>query len=509
MTRALADALGVALGATLLAAGAASAQQGATGLTLEDVVRATAAGNVRILYGAQQVETWKGRVLAASAPFDPQLRTAVTSARDNVQFMLDRPTWAVQNDVTYEAGIEKTFRSGIVVSPGVGVKRSATSLPSSVATSSATAGVNVRVPLMRNRGGDVYAAAEQAAELDYRGNVEDLRHTTATSVRDAAKAYWSYAAAQRRLAVYVEAEARAARLADETQQLVRAEERPAGDMRQLLANVATKRAARIQAEQAVVEARYALADAMGIPAAAAARLPAPSTAFPAPPADAPDLTDDVVAQLAAAALSRRSDLASAREKAEAARVGLGEFRSAAKPRLDVTVGVGYTGIESGPGVGSFFAPLYRNVPGLNGSVQVSYDLPALNAAGRGRVAQSEAFVAQQVIARELAERQIASGVAVAAAGLRRSRQALRESQTAAALYLETVANEKRKFQLGMSTLFDVIASEDALTNAMLAEINGLAGYAAAIAALRFEAGLLTDPRTPRPQVDPASLLTPP
>jgi outer membrane protein TolC len=249
---------------------------------------------------------------------------------------------------------------------------------------------------------------------------------------------------------------------------------------------------------------------MGIPAAAAARLAGAATPFPVPPpADAPDLTDDAVARLAAAALSRRPDLASAREKAEAARVELGEFRSAARPRLDLTVGVGYTGLESGPGVGDFFAPLYRNVPGLNASVQVSYDVPALNAAGRGRVAQSEALAAQQAIGREMVERQIASGVAVAAAGLRRSRQALRESQSAVTLYGETVANEKRKFQLGMSTLFDVIASEDALTNAMLAEINGLAGYAAAIAKLRFEAGLLADPRSPRPAVDPASLLTPP
>ncbi|HKG94391.1 MAG TPA: TolC family protein [Gemmatimonadaceae bacterium] len=499
--------------ATLAVAGAARAQADARpsgGLTLSDVVRVTLAGGSRIRYDAQEVESWKGRVMASSAPFDPRLRTAVTSSRDNQRFALGAaPVWAVQQDVGYEAGVEKEFRSGIVVSPGVGVTRSATSLAADIPTGSATAGVRVRVPLMQNRGGSVSATAERVAELDYRGNVEDLRHTVATSLRDAAIAFWSYVGARRRLDVLTTAEARAKRLADETEQLVRADERPAGDMRQLLANLATKRAARIQAEQALVQARFAVAEEMGLRPALAARLPDPATDFPVPPEEA-DTTEAAAARAAAAvverlttaALARRADLAAAREKGEASRVELGEFRSAARPRLDVTVGVGYTGLESGPGVGRLFTPLYRNVPGLNASVQVSYELPALNAAGRGRVAQGEAFLEQQAIGRELIERQIGAGVATAAEGLRRSRQALRESQTAVALYRETVDNEKRKFQLGMSTLFDVIAAEDALTNAMLGEIASQHAYAAAIASLRFEAGALA-------AHDPAGLLTPP
>jgi hypothetical protein len=44
----------------------------------------------------------------------------------------------------------------------------------------------------------------------------------------------------------------------------------------------------------------------------------------------------------------------------------------------------------------------------------------------------------------------------------------------------------------MSTLFDVILAEDALTNSRLGEIAGQHDYAVAIARLRYESGSIVD-----------------
>jgi len=488
-----------------------------TGLTISDVVRVTLRQSPRIQADAQQLLNRRGMRLQASAPFDAHLRTSLASARDNTirppTDALGRVSSSATDQLQYNASYEKQFRSGIVVSPELGVVRSHLVGGSITPTSTGVAAVRVMVPLLNNRGGEVLAPAERVADLDYRGSLEDLRHTAAASVRDAAVAYWSYLAAQRRMVVYRAAEERAGRLANETRALVRAEERPAADTQQLLANLATKRATRISAEQSVVTTREELGLTSGLDGADIPGLPTPDTDFPTPhtsteTAYAPD-SAALVRRLTDLALARRADLLAAADKRRASQIEHDAGIKNLKPRLDLLFDVGYAGLSQGWGVDGFFSPLHRNVPGANTSVQLRYDLPSANSQAKGRALQLESFLEQQRIGEADVRRRVISGVATALKALRGSRLSLEESERAVALYQSTVENEKRKFQLGMSTLFDVIAAEDALTNALLAEIGGRRSYASAIADLRFATGTLVDPSRTFVTVDPAVLMLPP
>jgi outer membrane protein TolC len=69
----------------------------------------------------------------------------------------------------------------------------------------------------------------------------------------------------------------------------------------------------------------------------------------------------------------------------------------------------------------------------------------------------------------------------------------------------TVENEERKFQLGMSTLFDVIQAEDQLTSALLSRISTQQRFAAARARLAFETGALVRDQDGRAVPDAAAL----
>jgi outer membrane protein TolC len=71
-----------------------------------------------------------------------------------------------------------------------------------------------------------------------------------------------------------------------------------------------------------------------------------------------------------------------------------------------------------------------------------------------------------------------------------------------------VQSEQRKFQLGVSTLFDVIQAADGLTSAMLTDITSRRSHAVAIATLRFETATLLEPG-PSPGLAAAALMTPP
>ncbi|HEY6359788.1 MAG TPA: TolC family protein, partial [Vicinamibacterales bacterium] len=91
----------------------------------------------------------------------------------------------------------------------------------------------------------------------------------------------------------------------------------------------------------------------------------------------------------------------------------------------------------------------------------------------------------------------------------RSERVLAEAETAVRLYRTIVQNEQRKFQLGVSTLFDVIQAEDGLTSAMLGDIGSRQEYARALVTLRFQAGTLLTSDIRAPAVDHAALLTAP
>jgi outer membrane protein TolC len=77
---------------------------------------------------------------------------------------------------------------------------------------------------------------------------------------------------------------------------------------------------------------------------------------------------------------------------------------------------------------------------------------------------------------------------------------------AVAFYQTTVSNEDRRFQVGMSTLFDTIQAADALTTVRLSEISAQREYAVALATLRFQTGALMGVTPQGPTVDVDGLL---
>ena len=520
--------LGRASDSTMRQAGSASsfapaavAMPGATdGITLQDVIEAAFSMSPQVLLGQRQVDVGLGTLLAARAPFDALLATSLVTERENSFAPTSGNSVAsvLTETVTYGVRLPKRLRSGIVITPQIGLTRASVAHVAGTSTSQAAVNLAVLVPLLADRGGAVTAAPERAAQHAYEAAFLDARHATAASVFAAVVAYWDDLAAEQQLDVYRSSEARARQLVEDTRKLVQADERPVADLKQLLANLALKRAMRITGQQKEVEARQQLGLAMGADAASIVSLPRPATEFPAmlpdsmvhdaEPPDS-DYGSTVVENLIAAALDRRADLAAELARRSATRVQDLAARDGLRPRLDLTVGLGYAGLVPGGGMDGIFTPLYRNVPSLNASVQLNYELPLANMAARGAALRTASLYDQQRIREADLARRISSGVLVAVQALRHGQLALAASREAVASSREAVENEKRKFQLGMSTLFDVILAEDALTNARLGEIAGQHDYAVAIARLRYETGTLLTMDGTRVSANAQTAMTPP
>ncbi len=466
------------------------------GITLRQALDAVLEHGTQLQLGERQVQMGEGALLASRSPFDARVITSLSTDRSNDLAPGASPgvDAILTNTVASTIALSKQFRSGIGLAPHLDVARAAVDGVGGVAdapTSRASVGLDVTVPLLRDRGGAVTAAAERAARHSLDATVLGVRHSAAASVLATVVAYWNDLAAEQRMEVYRSSESRAGQLVEDTRRLVEADERPAADMQQLLANLALKRAARLAGEQASVEAREKLALAMGVRAYDMATLPYAISGFPTvPAADSPDSRDATTA--AADAMNRRADLLALRADRTAAEVQWRAARAGLEPRLDLTASVGYQGLTAARGFGGALSSFYRNVPGLDASVRLSYQLPVASLAARAEALRGRAAYEQARIREADLARQISSGVRVAHEALRHGRAALLAAREAVALSRQAVENERRKFQLGMSTLFDVILAEDALTNARLSEIAGQQAYAVAIAQLRYETGDIVD-----------------
>ena len=479
-----------------LSASAQATRTAVQGLTLEDVLTTTLRDSPTILLAARQVDAQRGALLAAGDLFDVKTQTSFLSSRVNglTPDAGGNPFWLATNQTQYDVSAQKQLRNGLVISPNFGVTK--TTLPGLPVppTGQSTVRLNVLVPLLRDRGGVVTGASERAADHAYGASVFETRHVTAQAIVSAAVAYWDYLSAIKRQAVLAESEARAARLADDTRRLVEAGERAMADLTQVQANFAAKRVSRISAEQAVVDARVNLGLQMGIGPTETAALPLASTEFPAV-VDEEGLAMIGTSQLVDEALARRPDLLATQKSIEAANLLLAAARDNLKPRVDLIGSAGYEGLQVGDGLTSLLAPIYRNVPGPDASVQVRYQWAASNAGARGRLLQSASNYDQERLAQTELRRQISTGVYRASEAIGRAAAGVRASHEAVTLYEAVVRSEQRKFQLGVSTLFDTIQATDGLTVVMLSEIASAREYAASVAMLRFQtASLLTTDR---------------
>ncbi len=461
-------------------------------LGLLETVRLALASGPRIEMARQEVDASRGGVLVAGAAFDPQLRTFVGSARESAFDVTGEggaPTDVLETSSTYGAALAKRFRWGLTVAPEIQGTRLGGSAFGAGASNTARAGVSATLPLLRGSG-RVGALGERAAEGTHRAALQRLRHAAAEAVLAAVAAYWDYLAAAERLGVYAESEQRARRLVEETRVLVQAEERPPSDLNPLLANLASRTATRVAAEQEVVAARHRLGLVLGLPVHRIEALPQPGTGFPVPAGGDSHPID--AGALAARAQARRADLAAALEDRRSAellaRGGEDELRS----RMEVSADLGYTGALPGNGVGRLIQPFYGNLSGWSAGLEVSYTPGAMDRAARGRAAQRRALLAQSGLAAGELIREVESAVRVAASAAEHSRQELAISEEAAALYVTSLASEKEKFRLGMSTLFEVLQAEDGLTSARVQQIGARLRHAQAVARLRYESGTLVE-----------------
>jgi outer membrane protein TolC len=416
------------------------------------------------------------------------------------------PDVAVRDELTLDLRYRIPFREGFTVGPAIvfqGTRTGFRNKPHNPIFGGATTptlfrsiiGFTVDTPLLRGFGRVSAQAPERAAEFNFGAAQAQADHRVAESVLRTVTAYWNLVGAQERLGLLERSLGTQQRILEISSALAEADELAPADLDRTRARVAESQSSVGRQRQAVIRARVALADAMGLDVADLDNTPLAAEAFP--PVDpsvlpAPEQTAAVIDE----ALARREDVKAARQREESSKVLLEAARAELKPRLDVSFLLAYNGLAE-----SFLDDIYEpagyqeafdELVGPSFTILFTWELPIGNNRQKGLLLRADALHEQSNIQATNLERVISTNIVEIVESARRTLTEIERRRASAEYYEETVSSAVEMYRGGELNLIDAILTEERLTFSLLDLVSARQTYATLISRLKFETAALVN-----------------
>jgi outer membrane protein TolC len=462
--------------------------------TLLDAVKKTLKSQPAILIQEQQWETVGGQLQQAAGPFDAAVGASISTTRENTPLSSAQQTSYGYDELkttkaAYTVEGSKQFRSGISITPSMTAARNDDPTVSTDPIGVGSVSFTVSIPLLQGLGLNESAANELATKSELRAAKLDVYDRVARDVLNTGTAYWTLLAAQQQLELMTESELTAEKTATDYNKLAAADKFPPSDVDLFRANLANITSSRIAAEQEVVTARYSLALAMGMTSMNdETGSVSVQSAFPAPQTNEPPV--DTANDLFGMATKNRADLLASREREASQEVRIRGARNMRKPKLDLLLSGGYNGLSEENAASDYYQPLYDNPGELNSSIALRYQFPIANSAAKGNLRIQAAQYEIAVLRTRDLERNIFAAVCMAQSDLLKSIENMAVTEKAVNLYQKAHDSEKKKLLMGISTVIDVVQTEDRLRDSKIRLIQSRQKYASAILRIRFGTGTL-------------------
>jgi len=464
------------------------------GTNLIQAVKQTLINQPAILLHKEQVKYGEGNLQYTRGQFDWLLSTSLSQISETTPFTeAERNTvfesHNEQAETIYDLSLTKQFRSGISVSPSIETIRTDNlTFETSPTRNDAKIRFTITVPLLRGLGYEATGAQEIAAEQNLESLRLILRHKISESIKNTTLNYWNCLAARKRLDIYKQLEETAHGYVKGMKRLIDTDQKPAAELDQLKANSASKTSARISAEEELLKARHSLGIAMGLEFNEIMLLPEPGDPFPEVVKIA-GFDDLKIKKLMRMACQYRADLQASKVNKKYAKTLLTASIKGKKPKVDFVLSAGYNGLDEGDDFSNTRSSI-SDTEGHYIAAALQAEYPFGNNSAKGLVGQRKSEYHQAVIQKADLERNIQSDLIVAIGELKRSFEAFQNERVSVASYRKTVDNEIKKLKNGMSTVTDVITTEDRLIRELFQEVTSTQDYANALINLRHVTGTI-------------------
>jgi outer membrane protein len=477
----------------------ATAQIGTKPISLSDALNSTLAHHPLLETQKWEVESARGAKRQVSGQFDTvfqnqfgQLNQVTPLSQADRSQLPDglQVGQSINASTGYNFNVSRLLRNGVSLSSYVSMTRRSDNLVNLLGDSNSQMGVQVVVPLLRNRGLNVAAATESAAGAEVASRQLDLQQAREQVVVNTATSYWRLVAAKQNLNVASGSEERGRLLLETVRALIAADHLPRNEIYEVQANLADRTANRIAAEQEVNRARVQLGLDMGLAPDELQTIGDPLEAFPSVDKTIRALNDDSLTYYEQLAGTRRADIEALERRESAAKTLFLGAQNAVQPHVDFQFATGYSQVRDGGDASRFFGSLFTSLHRPNFQTGIVYQFSHNNDFAKGQLQQAQAKLREATLQKSELQRQVTAAVTVAWQNVRTSILRLQSTNEAVEAFQRTLAGEQEKFGLGQSSLTELLTVEDRLTVALSSQVDAQAGYVLALAGLRLATGTL-------------------
>jgi len=460
-------------------------------LSLDDAVKRTLDNNADIAVDRFDPESADYNVRALKGYYEPYLISTIGD-RSQTLPATNAFTGAERlnnKTFTYNFGAAQAIPTGGTFEVDFNNNRQATNSIFSTFNPSFTSNFNLSLtqPLLRNLRVDSTRYQIRVAKKSQEISDVQFHQTVVNTVANVKQSYYDLIYALDNLDAQRKSLALAQQLLEENRIKVRVGTMAPLDVVSAQSEVAGREANVIQAEAAVADAEDVLKRFMftsNEPESWNTRIV---------PTDRPT-ADQIVVDLPAAiqaALSKRTDIQTARKSLESSEYGVAYARNQQLPALNLSAGYGTTGLSGtqvldpvtreplpnpisggfGSAVGDVFG---RNFPTWTLSVNLSY--PVLNRQAGANSARARIARDQQAASLHVTELNVVQEVRAAGRSVETNYKLVESTRAARVLQEQRLDAETKKFAAGMSTNFLVTQAQRDLAFAAVSELQAIANY---------------------------------
>jgi outer membrane protein TolC len=451
------------------------------------------------------VTSAEGGLQIQKSTFDYQLVSGISLIRNSLNlFKADSRNELIDNELDSKntgisVGLQKLFRSSLIANLSIDYTNASDNYPLNRFSQdvgayfedhNVSSTFSLTQPLLRGRGKMIATALEEASKLNLESADSNADFVNSFELLQTGSTYWQYVAAYKSLKIFKENEARVRRVLEITQELVKADKRPVGDLSQVQADLANQERQTKVAEQTFYNAKLNLGRSIGLSEVESKKLGDPTDDFPTIAESQYNKNLDESKYLKIAK-NNRKDILAAKKSQEAFRLQFNLSDNNKKPQLNLTGFVSYGGMNMGNGLNNALATFSRNEGrDIGYGLRLNLTFPINNNLAKGSYIQSEVAFKNQQLANENLQRNIDLNVSIALNNLENSVQVLEKARKSLDFYQEVYNNEQIKFKNGLTILLNLIQFQERLTFAELDYLQAHQQFAVAIVNLRYETGTL-------------------
>ena len=340
-------------------------------------------------------------------------------------------------------------------------------------------------PLLRNFGA---AATERGLRISRSnsqlGGIEFQRQVILLT-QQAINAYWALVNAREQLVVAQQSLQLARDLNERNRIQVQVGTMAPLEVTQSEASIATREEGIIQATANIGDAEDTLRQLLNLPSGPLWNTPIVPTTEPSTDERISTSVDEALS----AAVSQRPELRNQTVLLEQARLDADYFRGQLKPSLNLNVSYGYSG------VGTRFGDAFDQITGLDfrgWSAQLQFGYPIQNRAARAQSAIANIDVNRFQTLYDQERQLIETEVRRALRGVDTAIKAIEAARKAREFQEKNLDAEKKRYENGMSTSFQITQIQDQLTQSRSNEVAATINYRTALAEYYRATGRLLD-----------------